>query len=262
VHIERAIGDRQNDMPHGARRRGRNQLVSQLVRIHTRLAAPILERVERGDEESRLAHEALGAAIVRRAWLEQAERQPLERIHVLLVQPQRVVEPEHLGDESRAEAKGRFRAAFARSARGNTEQHFAFGVGERPSRSRQTLGEAIDDLAGRDHVRQQERTVLGEDAILDRAQQVRRGRARRHDNEPVARIERCAAACKGDHGLTERLQVGHPHQACRARRDHCSLGGSRSSRSCCWARASIISAPAAADDASHAVLMSAETMAS
>src|SRR5687767_15515981 len=83
------------------------------------------------------------------------------------------------------------------------------------------------------------------------------GGARRNDDEAVTGVERRPVNSQGDRRLAKRLETTDAYQACRAGSNHCSFGGSVRARNSFCASDSIISAPAAADDASQAVLISA-----
>ena len=74
-----------------------------LVVASGRLDEP-LEMPERADQKPCLAHEAFGAAVVSRARLERAKGQPLERIHILQVETQRIVETRRSRQPALAEA--------------------------------------------------------------------------------------------------------------------------------------------------------------
>ena len=93
--------------------------------------------------------------------------------------------------------------------------------------------------------------VLG--VVFDRAHEVFGSSPCGHDHEAVASSERRTLDGQGRRRLAKRLEAANPYQACDARGNHCSFGGSMSVRSSFWALFSIISAPAAADEASHAV---------
>ena len=135
---------------------------------------------------------------------------------------------------------------------------------------------------------------------FDAVEQVSGRRAGRDDDQPIARVERRALAGERDRRVAKRPKVSDPDQACYTGSgsvnqcpmlnaecsmptrmpnapvpdvgiEHCALsivpcycsrGGSRSERISAWARPSIISAPAAADEASHAAAALAFSMAS
>src|SRR5687767_8456834 len=90
---------------------------------------------------------------------------------------------------------------------------------------------------------------------------MRRRRTRRNDHELIARGKRIIRRDERRDGLPELAEVGHPHQAGRARGDHRNCGGSTYERSCCCALERSISDAAAAEDASQAVFTLPEAIA-
>src|SRR5204862_8111421 len=93
--------------------------------------------------------------------------------------------------------------------------------------------------------------------VLDRPPQLFRRAARRDDHRAVARGRRIHREAVDD-GAVERAEIGGPNQPRRTRRDHGQRGAfggaSRFFRSS-MARSSSPTAPAAAADASQAMLM-------
>src|SRR5215212_2146212 len=87
------------------------------------------------------------------------------------------------------------------------------------------------------------------------------GGTRGNDQEAVAGVERRPLDRQSERRLAKRLKISNADQACRAGGNHCSFGGSVRASNSFWASDSIISAPAAADDASQAVPRSAEEIA-
>ena len=123
----------------------------------------------------------------------------------------------------------------------------------RGGRVRETRVQALVELAARDDIGQQQRRRLRRQAsILERLPQ-RFGRAAGgHEDGAGARVRvRRAQRDVRVHGL----QVRHPQEAGDAWGDHRFEGGAVSRSSSSPARSSSISAPAAADDASHASVM-------
>ncbi len=125
--IESAIAHGDDDVPVGRRRGRRQHLLHGAVLIDSGLGAARFEVAKRGDQKPRLAHQALGAAIVGRTRLQQPERQPLERVDALLVEAQGVVEAQHLGHEPGTQPERRFETRGARGAAGHTEKRLALG---------------------------------------------------------------------------------------------------------------------------------------
>jgi len=150
-------------------------------------------------------------------------------------------------------------------------------------RNFQPLTQSSDELTRRDQVREGQRPDRrAQSCVFDRAKQERRGGTGRHDDDAIACVERRSVRGEADEGMSERLQIRNPNEAdCTRSKDHgyglqatnskrlvgsstfyCSRGGVRRVVMSCWTRASIMSAPAADEDASHAAVASAREMAS
>ena len=222
----------------------------------------MLEMPECRDQKPRLANQALGAAIVRGARFQRAHGKPLKGVDVLQVVSQRVVEPDDLGHQAGPQAKRRFLTLVDSHAAGDPGQNLPLRVGEPGTLRRKALAQPLDELAWGDDVWQDQRIVCREPAIFDGTKQIGRRRPGGHDDETISRGERRSVAGEVHHRLAEGMEVRHSHEPGRARRDHCSFGGSSSSRISCWTRDNSNSAPAADEEASHAALTLAARAAS
>ena len=135
------------------------------------------------------------------------------------------------------------------------EDHLALELGEHRRSAGQPFVQLLVELRARDQIgKQQRRRRRGQLDVLERAAQ-RLGRATaRHEHGTGARVGDSAGPL-GD-GVVHRAQVRHPHEAGDAWGYH-RFRGSDVCLSSSWAaRSSSMSAPAAADAASHASFMS------
>ena len=114
---------------------------------------------------------------------------------------QGVEELEHRGDECGPDAKRRIGAPLHRGAARDGQQRLALrsrvrpGVAGRPFTGRlQSIEQALVELASRDQIGQDR----GGRAVLDRSHEMRGGRARRHNDEAIARVERRAVPRERD----------------------------------------------------------------
>ena len=89
-----------------------------------------------------------------RARLERPEGEPLERIDVLLVPAQRVVETQHLRYKAGPQPERRLVSCFARDPARRPEQHLALGISEHRPIERQTPAEMLNQLVGCNQVRE------------------------------------------------------------------------------------------------------------
>ena len=255
IPIACAVTNRDDHVAPRARRRADEQLRAyrMLVDATRRRAAP-LEFAERGSEKSRLPDQPLGAAIARRSAVEPPHRQPLEVIDRLLMALQRIEELEHRGDKARPDAKRRVRARFNRRAAGDRQQCFPFfgGVGHPMTNP---LEQPFVELRARNEVGQDNRATRGH-PVFDRSHQVERGGARGDDDETIAGVERRAVRGQRNQRISERPQIRRPHESGRAGSDHWSRGGSSSARISRCTRATMSIAPAADEEACHAMATS------
>jgi hypothetical protein len=227
VAVARPVADGHDDVTIGVRGRRRHEPRAQHVLVGARFGLPRLELAEGRGEKPRLPHQPLRAAVVRGAGLEPPERQPLEGVHVLLVAPERVVEPERLGHQPRPQPERRLESRVARGAARHHGERLALGVAQDGLTDVEPLAEAEDQLLGGGKVwKDNGFSPAVEDGGLDRAHQLRGRGARGDDDEAVARVERRAARRQPDHRTAERLEVRHTNQACRARGDHFRWGSS------------------------------------
>src|SRR5688572_29141909 len=254
--INGPVGNSHDNVAIGPRGRFTYRPAPQFVLVVALFRAPALEVAKYRRKKSRLLNELMGTPVVGGTGLQHGERQTLERVDVLLTAPQVVVEPHHLGDQSRADAKGRFDAVGDDPTACNAKQDFALLGGQLAAGSRQPFGEPSDEFGCGREVRKN--GGAGRGRIFDSANEMLGGSACRNDDEPVAGVERCPVQSEGDRRLAKRLETSDAYQACRAGSNHCSFGGSVRARNSFCASDSIISAPAAADDASQAVPMSAD----
>ena len=220
--IGRMIADGDHEMsPRASRGAGEQRRPQQVLVVASgRLDEP-LEVPERADQKPCLAHEAFGAAVVSRARLERAKGQPLERIHILQVETQRIVETHDLGNQPWPKPERRLVALVYRHAAGHAGEHFALRLGEPHAVAGESIPQARDQVARRHDVGHDQRRALRENSILNRPKQIGGGRARGRDDETVARVERRPVATQRDDGLAERLEIGDPHEpGCAGRNRH------------------------------------------
>ena len=234
VAVRRGVADSEHDVFPRIGRRRREQPLAKAVLVHSsRGIDELFEVAERADEEPRLAHETFGATIVEGAWFQRAERETLERVDALLMSLERIVEVNDLRDETRAQMERRFVPCLDRRATRRTGQHLALGLGQQTRLSLEPLAQPSYQLSGRDEIGQDDRASGGKPLPFDRLKQVLGGRAGRHDDEPAASIEGGSLAGEVDERCPKQEQIRHSYKPGRARRDHCSFGGSSSSRISC-----------------------------
>ena len=125
VLFEGVIGHRENDVPIRSRRRFGYQPRSQHVLVVATLRRAALEVAKRGDQESCLPHEPLGAAVVRSPRLEHTQGATLEVIDAVLTPPELVVQTKNLGDETGPQLERRLRALLVREATGHAKEYFS-----------------------------------------------------------------------------------------------------------------------------------------
>ena len=194
-----------------------SDLPPQFVLVVALLGAATVEVTENGRQEARLLDELTGAAIDRRPRLEDAQCQPLERVDVLPVAAQVVVEPEHLGDQPGTHPKRRPDAVGDDGPAGDAKQHFAFLARQLRPGERQPVGEAPDNLGRRRKVRKNGgrwgRGLDPSDEMLGRG-------SRRNDDQAVTRVKRRPLDGQRCRRLAKRLETPYPHQARHAGCNH------------------------------------------
>jgi hypothetical protein len=253
VRIAAAIPDGNDDVAPGPGRRALDGRAPYLVLVDpAERPALRLELAKGRRQKTGLANQAFGASIGFRTRLEHPQRETFKGIDIATVAPERVVEAKDFGDQARPQTEGRLGARRGRAPAGDTEQHFApRGVGNRPEPF-DPLAKPLRQLAWRDEVRQDQGSVALHDAVFDGAQQMGRRRARRHDDQPIACRQRVAFTGERRERRAKAAGTGGSHEAGGTRGDHRRVGGSSSVRISDCVRSSMMSAAAAADEASRA----------
>ena len=204
-------------------------------------AEPLLVGPVRGSQKTRLPQQPLGAAIV--VGIEACDEQFFISIDALPLPPKLVVEPHHLGDEPGTQLKRRSDSRIRCLPRRGVEDDFALAAGQDVERRLQPRVEEQVELVSRDDCRRlnfvETRKVMASTAC-------------RHDD-----CRRCVSGGRvrsrtGNDGLPERLKVRDTDQPRTAGRNQGACGLRSCVRISLRARAPSISAPAAAEDASHA----------
>jgi hypothetical protein len=183
------------------------------------LMASSFEFPECRSEETGLTNEPFRSSIVFGARLQSSERQTFEVVHRLLMPLQRIEEFERGANQSRPDAKRRLHTCIDSGGAGNGEERFPFLNGERRHVVRCPLEQSIVQLCSRDHVGKNCCGGLVQ-AVFNRTQQVMRCRARRHDDEPIAGVERRTLCRKRRQDASKRPEVRRPHESSRAGCDH------------------------------------------
>ena len=262
VLIAGAVADGNDDVPPRAGGGCREDRFAHRVFVDAAgLHASPLEVAERRGEKPGLSNQPVCPAIRARSRLEPSQRQPLEVVDRLLMALQGVEELEHCCNESGPDAERRIGARLHGRAARNGEQRLPLrgGIG-RPFMGRlHTIEQAFVELTARDEVGEDGR-ARGNGAqgnchpVFDRPNQVRGRRARRDDHQAIARAERRPVRRERNQRAAEGLEIRRPNESGRAGSDHRRRGGSSSARMSCCTRATIRSAPAADDEACHAIV--------
>src|ERR1044071_5954983 len=186
---------------------------------------------------------------------------------------QRVEELEHRSDKTWPDAERRLRSRSNRGSAGDPEQRLAVfaRVGSRAREQvraavnvRVTVSNAFEQslvqLVTRNEIRQHDGARLRHPVFYGANEMMRRSAGRQND-EPMAGIVRGAGGAETDERASEGPHIRRPHESRRAGCNHWSRGGSSSARMSVWTRVIISSAPAADDEACHAVATSPDEMA-
>jgi hypothetical protein len=103
------------------------------VLVVAAICGAAFEVAKRGNEESRLPHEPLGPAVVRRAWLEHAKRPPLEVVDAVLTPLELVVQTKDFSDEARPQMKRRLGSLLVRDSTCDSEKDLSLSGAENGS---------------------------------------------------------------------------------------------------------------------------------
>jgi hypothetical protein len=155
------------------------------------LRGAALEVAKGSDEESRLPDEPLGTAVVRGSRLEHTERAALEIVNAVLTPLELVVQTKDFGDETGPELKGWLGALFLRDATCDSEKHFSLSRCEYGACITEPFAQTGNELTRRYEIRQRQglrRRI--EHRVLDGANEQRGRSASRHDDHPIACVNR------------------------------------------------------------------------
>ena len=177
-----------------------------------------LEVAKSSDEESRLPDEPLGTAVVRGARLEHTERAPLEIVNAVLTPLELVVQTKDFGNETGPELEGWLGALLLRDTTCDSEKHFSLSRCEYSAWVAEPFAQTGNELTRREEIRKRQclrrRT---EHRVFDGANEQRGRRASRHDDHPIACVNRRTRRREPDDGLTKHLQIGSADETCAAR---------------------------------------------
>ena len=124
VPIDGAICHGDDHMTIGVRSGFSEDQLPQFVFVRAMFRAASFEVTKDRRQEARLIDELARAAIVGSPRLQHPQRQTLEGVHILLIAPKVVVEPDHLRDEAWTYEKRRLDAAGHNGATGDAKKDF------------------------------------------------------------------------------------------------------------------------------------------